>query len=204
VGFSFVVVDTDEALAHYGLDRKMLESQYYDDHQKTVLLLRHGQSTANVSGDCADPELTELGQEQAAEVADFADIDTVIVSPHVRTLQTFKSLSIGDCSNVLVDAALAEFNRDERQNALPTVTSVNENLLKLGIKPTAVVMESPSTENKELMEAALAAIANAPGSRILVVCHRVVIRSLTNLDIRNCAVVECSMDHGSIEAVRLL
>ena len=70
----------------------------------------------------------------------------------------------------------------------------------LDVEP-AVVPELLQTE-EELARHVLQTLQHIPGNSILVVTHRVVIRELTGRDADNCDVVECQLDHGSIEEVK--
>jgi broad specificity phosphatase PhoE len=64
---------------------------------KTIWLIRHAESTANVGKKTATPEtigLTDTGREQANRLADYIsdEPDLIVTSPFIRTLHTAKPL----------------------------------------------------------------------------------------------------------------
>ncbi len=79
----------------------------------TVLLLRHGRSTANAQGVLAgrnDSELDETGRDQALDLANrLADVplDVLVTSPQLRARQTAQMAAAGRAEAV-VDDAFAE------------------------------------------------------------------------------------------------
>ena len=82
-------------------------------HVTTVLLIRHGRSTANAQGVLAgrnDSELDDTGRDQALDLANrLADVplDVLVTSPQVRARQTAQMAAAGRAEAV-VDEAFAE------------------------------------------------------------------------------------------------
>ena len=82
-------------------------------HVTTVLLLRHGRSTANAQGVLAgrnDSELDETGRDQALDLANrLTDVplDVLVTSPQLRARQTAQMAAAGRAEAV-VDEAFAE------------------------------------------------------------------------------------------------
>ena len=198
------VVDTEEVLRHYGLDRRILELSYAP-WRKKVFLLRHGESEANVGGDQLHPRLTARGLEQASAVQEF-EVDTVICSPHLRTLETYARLKIRGHPSVHVASAVSELNRYEMQNQIAGRAEVETLLAELKLKTAQHHFDAEVTgdDNAVAVNAALEFLSTMPGEILLVVCHRVLIREMTGLDVDNCEVVLCELDHLTVESPKVL
>ena len=81
-----------------------------------LLLIRHALPVRieGEEGTAADPELAELGHEQARALADYLaseHIDTLYVSPLRRAVQTAEPVSAKLGLEAIVDEELAEFDR---------------------------------------------------------------------------------------------
>lgn len=83
-----------------------------------MLLVRHGQSEWNATGrwqGCADPDLTDLGRQQALHAAArIGTVDIIVASPLIRALETAQIISaqIG-VGPVVVEPDLAERDAGE-------------------------------------------------------------------------------------------
>jgi broad specificity phosphatase PhoE len=90
-----------------------MAARYKDDVNTRILLVRHGQSEWNASGrwqGWADPDLTDLGRQQAFEAASAVGaVDAIVASDLQRATQTALIISeaIG-VGPVLTDADLRE------------------------------------------------------------------------------------------------
>lgn len=61
----------------------------------TLYVLRHGESTSNSGeNDCTDPSLTFIGKEQSKNIIIPPGIDLIIISPLLRTMQTYEYSNI--------------------------------------------------------------------------------------------------------------
>ena len=200
------VVDPFEVMHAYGLDPGQLDAVYYQNWKK-VYFVRHGQSKANVEGDMLNPPLTAVGQHQSCLLGlkKTFHIDTLVCSPHVRTLQTLKQMSV-TCNLVMISSTFAEMNRKEQQNRLPDLSALpfsDVPVMRTSHVQVELIAEEETLDNAELKRRVLKRLANIPGTHILVVSHRVLIRELTNKDVDNCSVVSCTLEHGSIENVEV-
>jgi len=199
------VVDPLEVLHFYGLDAAHMDSIYYKKWKK-IYFVRHGQSQSNVEGDMLYPPLTPVGEQQAYLLGrkKTFHVDTLVCSPHARTLQTLKHLSI-TCQHAIISSTVAEMNRKEQQNRVPDQNQLhllNVPALQSTNFQIELFADEADLDNAELKERVLQRLADIPGSEILIVTHRVVIRELTNEDVDNCGVVTCTLEHGSIENVQ--
>ena len=96
-------------------------------------------------------------------------------------------------------------NRKEQQNRVPDQNQLhllNVPALQSTNFQIELFADEADLDNAELKERVLQRLADIPGSEILIVTHRVVIRELTNEDVDNCGVVTCTLEHGSIENVQ--
>ena len=104
------------------------------------------------------------------------------------------------------DCTFAEMNRQEQQNRIP-----NLNILSISDVPALqkcnlqveMIADEEGLDYTELKLRVLKRLANLPGTEILVVSHRILIRELTNKDVDNCCVVSCTLEQGSIENVKV-
>ena len=200
------VVDPFEVMQSYGLDAAQLDAVYYHNWKK-IYFVRHGQSQANVEGDMLNPPLTAIGQHQSylLGLKKTFHVDTLLCSPHVRTLQTLKQLSV-TCNLAIISSTFAEMNRKEQQNRLPDLNALHISHVPAMRKPNLqveLIADEEALDNAELKRRVLKRLANIPGTEILVVSHRVLIRELTNEDVDNCGVVSCTWEQGSIENVKV-
>ena len=206
VGFvlEHAVVDPFEVMRGYGLEAAQLDAEYYQNRKK-IYFVRHGQSQANVEGDMLNPRLTALGEHQSYLLGQKRTfhVDTLVCSPHVRTLQTLKQLSV-TCNLAIISGTFAEMNRREQQNRLPGLQALSiadvPQLQKTNLQ-VELVADEEAMDNEELKCRVLQRLANLPGTEILVITHRVLIRELTAKDVGNAAVVSCTLEQGSIENV---
>ena len=154
-----------------------------------------------------NPPLTALGEHQSYLLGQKKTfhVDTLVCSPHVRTLQTLKQLSV-TCNLAIISGTFAEMNRQEQQNRLPGLKALSisdvPHLQKTNLQ-VELVADEEALDNAELKRRVLQRLANLPGTEILVVSHRVLIRELTNKDVDNAAVVSCTLEQGSIENVEV-
>ncbi len=86
---------------------------------KKIYIVRHGQSHTNAGGKAmpnAEIPLTELGQQQAVEVADWLlqetnkDIRSIGISKYLRTQQTAQPLIDKTALNPIIIEGMQEFN----------------------------------------------------------------------------------------------
>ena len=170
-------------------------------------MIRHCQSQANVEGDMMHPGLTPQGVEQAENLSTMVSslpAQFVVSSPHKRCLQTLRYLKFAHQPSLIVAAAMAEFNRDELQNKLPTVIQTAQFLEEHNFTSVEKVeMQSDGRENSDLAEEALAYLSKLPGHVFILITHRVVIRELTGIDVDNGGIVEADLECGSIENTRI-
>ncbi len=147
----------------------------------TLLLVRHGQSVWNAVGRWqgqADPELSELGRQQAFSAsARVGTVDVVASSPQDRALTTATIISgqIG-VGPVVVTPGLEERSAGEWSGL--TKTEINEQypgFLESGERPPGYEADDHLVAR---VEAALRGlVAEYAGGSLLVVCHGGVIKS---------------------------
>ena len=201
-----VVVNTCALLERFGHNLKEIEASYYNACRK-VFMIRHCQSEANVEGDMMHPGLTSQGVEQAENLSTMVrnlQAHFVVSSPHKRCLQTLRYLKFAHQPNLIIAAAMAEFNRNELQNKLPTLIQTAQFLEEQDITSVEKVeMQSDGHENSDLTEEAIAYLATLPGRVLILITHRVLIRELTGIDVNNGGIVEADLECGSIENARI-
>ena len=205
VTMGHVVVDPQDILQYYGLDPGELSASYYRNCKK-ITFIRHAESEANVKGDMRNPALTAAGVHQAQALGRRTfNTETLVCSPHVRTLQTLQYMSV-TCTQTIISDCVAELNRDEKQNILPEadgdllLAAVPHAHKRCEVQYAATVGD---LTNGASAARALTFLAGVPGSEVVVVTHRVLIRELTGRDTSNCGMVVCTLDHGSIENVEV-
>ena len=73
-----------------------------------------------------NPPLTAVEQHQSCQLGlkKTFHVDTLVCSPHVRTLQTLKQLSV-TCNHAIISSTFAEMNRHEQQNRLPDLNALS-------------------------------------------------------------------------------
>jgi probable phosphoglycerate mutase len=159
-----------------------------------LLLIRHALPVRidGEEGTAADPELAELGHDQAKALADYLGgekVDVLYASPLRRALQTAELVSARLDLEVVIDEELAEFDRhshfyipieelrelkDERWDDL------------VGGRWGADGDVDPDTFKAVVVEAVERVIAAHPGQTVAIVCHGGVINAyfahLLNLD----------------------
>jgi probable phosphoglycerate mutase len=159
-----------------------------------LLLIRHALPVRidGEEGTAADPELAELGHDQAKALADYLggeQVDVLYASPLRRALQTAELVSARLDLEVVIDEELAEFDRhshfyipieelrelkDERWDDL------------VGGRWGADGDVDPDTFKAVVVEAVERVIAAHPGQTVAIVCHGGVINAyfahLLNLD----------------------
>jgi probable phosphoglycerate mutase len=159
-----------------------------------LLLIRHA-LPVRIEGDegtAADPELAELGHEQARALADYLSgekVDVLYVSPLRRALQTAEPLAAKFGLEAIIDEELAEFDRHSHFY-IPI-----EELRELKDKRWDDLVEGrwgvdgevdPSTFKSVVVEAVERVIAANSGKTVAIVCHGGVINayfaSLLDLD----------------------
>lgn len=146
-----------------------------------VLLVRHGESTWNAEKiwqGQADPPLSALGEQQAADAAQHVDgVDAIWSSDLVRARRTADIVAESRGLRVVLDARLRERDAGEWQGL--TRTEIEDRFpgyLGSGRRPPGYEDDAALTERAV---AAIDAIAAAhPGGSVLVVTHGGVVRTL--------------------------
>lgn len=151
-----------------------------------LVIVRHAQSEGNVAKlDIPDPELTELGTEQARRVAERLSrerFDRILASPMIRTLETACLIASANTGNPPVEAF---FNLREIRGSSDkfcTPGSVLKKrfprvLFKEGIFDTDTPWTYPGGETRPACQcrarAILAAVMSAagPDDKVLIVSH---------------------------------
>jgi probable phosphoglycerate mutase len=145
-----------------------------------ILLVRHGQSIWNADGRWqgqADPPLSDLGGNQAAEAATRVGIvDGIYASDLVRAHHTAEIIAAGTGADVAVDPRLRERHAGDWQGK--TRAEIDEgwpDYLESGRRPPGYEADESVLER---VLAALAEIADAHDGDVLVVTHGGVVRTL--------------------------
>jgi 2,3-bisphosphoglycerate-dependent phosphoglycerate mutase len=136
-----------------------------------LLLIRHALPVRIDEGAAdgpADPGLAELGQTQAAALADWLaaeQVDAIWTSPMRRARETAAPLAARLALPVTVDDGLAEYDKDAA-----SYIPIEE--LKAANDPRwNQLPERPEEFATEVVEAIERVIAAHPGQRVAVVCH---------------------------------
>ena len=103
-----------------------------------LYLIRHGQSQGNVAGNegINDPELTELGEEQARALKDSdlpESFDVIFVSPLRRAWQTLK-LSNKKAKSIFYDSRLVEVDGSGTSNYQGFHPTVDKELARIDLQ----------------------------------------------------------------------
>mmetsp|Transcript_6131 Transcript_6131/g.17496 ORF Transcript_6131/g.17496 Transcript_6131/m.17496 type:complete len:220 (-) Transcript_6131:4-663(-) len=169
---------------------------------RRVILLRHGQSEANCTGeDIPDAVLTDAGKAQAASwrghIGKFG-AEVVLVSPLRRAVQTACLAFDGDSAPLELCRHARELWWDERVNH-PGPPGAMRLLLK-GLPRGAEVQDIdealvPSSDDPSDEHASVSRLREVLMSRtestLAVVCHYGVINALTGRSAVNCEALEC-------------
>ena len=201
-----VVVNTCALLERFGHNLNEIEKTYYTACRK-IFMIRHCQSEANIERDMMHPGLTSQGVEQAVNLGTMVrdlDADFVVSSPHKRCLQTLRYLKFAQPQSVVIAAAIAEFNRHELQNKLPTLNQTAQFLEEQDITSVEKVeLQSDGYEDSDLAVEAIAYLGTLPGRIFILITHKVFIRELIGIDVNNGSIVEADLECGSIENARI-
>ncbi|MEY2433920.1 MAG: hypothetical protein QOC92_3645 [Acidimicrobiaceae bacterium] len=150
-----------------------------------LLLIRHALPVRieGEEGTAADPELAELGHEQARALADYLageTVDVLYVSPLRRALQTAEPLAARLGVEAIIDEELAEFDRHSHFY-IPI-----EELRELKDERWDDLVEGrwgvdgevdPSTFKSVVVEAVERVITANSGKTVAIVCHGGVINA---------------------------
>lgn len=145
-----------------------------------LLLIRHGRPE-RIDHDPlgADPALTELGQQQAAAMADFLaeeDISSLFVSPQRRAIETARPLAVTTSVEPIVVEGIAEFDLGHTQyipgeERVPMSDEELEELIRGATNPDFLSRVRESVDK---------IIADNAGKQVAAVCHGGVISVVLN------------------------
>jgi broad specificity phosphatase PhoE len=157
----------------------------------TLILVRHGETEANVSQvwhGALDAPLTERGRQQvAATAAYFAQavrterIDRLYVSPLARAQSTAAAIADATGLTPIVEPGLREFSIGDWEGRTMQDLRETENLWGRWAEDpwfTPPNGESPGTFNRRVVDAMRSLAAQHPGETLLLVTHSGVIATL--------------------------
>lgn len=179
--------------------------------KKSIVLIRHGQSMAQVAHDAGVDRTTEWslrdapcsakGNQQAQAIQGAAlGVDLVIVSPLTRALTTMLFGFVGTEMPMICHPAAKEFNfeRDDDPENIPrAIEDVMTDLESIApdshrVDFSLLPPEWPKVENKPRPADLIEFISSRPEQRIAVVCHHNVIKSILGKGgIPNAKPIEC-------------
>lgn len=169
-----------------------------------VLLLRHGQSEANATGDdVPDAPLTESGKLQAqswrGKIGDLG-ADVVLISPLRRAVQTACLAFEGDTAPMELCRAAREMWWNERANHPGTPAQMRKLLTTLPRGDEVQEVDDALVEGPDEPADEYASVrqleqilAMRPERTVAVVCHWGVINSLCGASPGNCDILECML-----------
>lgn len=145
-----------------------------------LLLIRHAEPVRVEGADGpADPPLHERGQAQAARLGEWlaaepAAIDVLWSSPLLRARQTAQPVSAACGLDVLVEEALAEWDRAANEYIpIEDLRAAKDERWHALISGEAFLasVDDPDTFRAGVVDALEAVVAANPGGRAAVVCH---------------------------------
>lgn len=147
-----------------------------------LLLIRHAQPVQIVQAEgAADPRLTERGAKQSEALADYLAMEPIAAvwsSPMVRARETAAPLASRLGVEVVVDAELAEYDRDAT-SYIP-IEELKANQDERWFAMVEANLESgvdPVEFQSGVVRAIEHVITGNPGVRVAVVCHAGVINA---------------------------
>lgn len=159
-----------------------------------LYLVRHAQSQGNTGEDLAsgDPDLTEVGREQARRLAERMArqrIDVIYSSPMRRTQET--ALVVADALGLEVipkaglrEVDLGQGNTDVRLLSPEEQEQVARRIVEEGTWDAFPGSEGSRAARRRVQQAIDSIVAAHPGRRVLVVTHAGVIQTYVSLVLR--------------------
>jgi probable phosphoglycerate mutase len=149
-----------------------------------LVLIRHAQPRrVEVTDGPADPELSDLGHEQARLLADYLEgerIDVVIASPLRRARQTAAPVAEGHGLTVQVHDGIAEYDKESGEY-IPVEQLRAEGLPGWQDVLTGNVHRAAGVDPSEFRDEIVAAVEEIvdahPGQNVAAVCHGGVINA---------------------------
>jgi 2,3-bisphosphoglycerate-dependent phosphoglycerate mutase len=149
-----------------------------------LVLIRHAQPRRVEAADGpADPELSELGHDQARKLAAYLldeRIDVVVASPLRRAMQTAAPLAEGHGLTIEVRDGLAEYDKESGEY-IPVEQLRAENLPGWQDVLTGNVHRAAGVDPHEFRNEVVAAVEEVvdahPGQNVAAVCHGGVINA---------------------------
>jgi 2,3-bisphosphoglycerate-dependent phosphoglycerate mutase len=142
-----------------------------------LLIIRHGLPVRiDDAGGPADPELSELGHEQARRVADWLRherIDAIYTSPMRRAMQTAAPLAAAFGMEAIVDDEVAEFDKNSHFYVpIEELKAANDPRYQQIISGQPMEGEVDPYTFREVVTVAIERIIEANrGSTVAIVCH---------------------------------
>lgn len=150
-----------------------------------LIIVRHGRPKTAHSRGGADPQLTDVGHQQAELLAEFLlavpelSPDVVVTSPMRRAAQTAAPIAERIGVTVGIEDRLAEFDQGAA-TYVPVEESRADKAAQWRALESGVWGEhrfDPEAFERRVLEAFDDVIANNPGRRVAVVCHGGVINA---------------------------
>eukprot|EP00747_Dinoflagellata_sp_TGD_P101848 gnl/TRDRNA2_/TRDRNA2_168475_c0_seq1.p1 gnl/TRDRNA2_/TRDRNA2_168475_c0~~gnl/TRDRNA2_/TRDRNA2_168475_c0_seq1.p1 ORF type:complete len:217 (-),score=35.94 gnl/TRDRNA2_/TRDRNA2_168475_c0_seq1:77-727(-) len=165
---------------------------------KRVILIRHGESEANVTGkDIIDPLLTTNGKLQAsswAGRASFLNAEVILTSPLRRAVETACLVFSKDSTPIEICGPARELWWHHKQNNLGTRQELKELLAKVPrgseVKGVDDLDTSAKTEGESVSKLKQV-LRQRPEKTIAVVCHYLLIDELSNAGANNGEFIVC-------------
>lgn len=172
-------------------------------YRQKILLMRHGESEANISRrDVPDPNLTNLGLAQAKSwqetVGDFG-ADIVLVSPLRRAVQTACHAFQYEEVPLLFCRFAREIGWSCNENTIHSTPKQMEKMLEglpggdevHGVKEALFAAPDDPPDEMASLQRLKVVLASRPERTIVVVCHFGVIAALSGCRAKNGDVYEC-------------
>lgn len=156
-----------------------------------LYLVRHAQSAGNTGEDLTtgDPELTEVGREQARRLGErfrFQKVDVIYSSPLRRTQETALQIAGAVGLDVLSKADLreVELGREDRNIRLLTPSEqadVAQRVIAEGTWDAFPGSEGSAAARERVGGAIAEIVAAHPGKRVVIVCHSAFIQTFISV-----------------------
>ena len=144
-----------------------------------LIIIRHGRPARveNAAG-AADPELTDIGHQQAQAMADWMraeSLDRIYVSSMVRARQTSAPLEAAFGMEAIVDDGVREFDDDANEYIPVEELKKDKEAWRAYLKETSNLTRDDF--NQTVVSAIRAIVDDNKGNKVAIVCHGGVINA---------------------------
>ncbi len=156
-----------------------------------LYLVRHAQSAGNTGEDLTtgDPDLTEVGREQARRLGErfrFQKVDVIYSSPLQRTQETARHIAgaVGREVHINPDLHEVEMGREDQNVRLLTAEEqekIEQRIITEGTWDAFPGGEGSAAARRRVGGVIAEIVAGHPGKRVVIVCHGAFIQTFISV-----------------------